>query len=622
MLRLSAIASWKKQRIEYYKIMMNKSRASLLQVIKGIVTSVPMLYRLLEFIVQVRRIGVKYPGGFGSFIEHITGRFADSVAVKEQNGNKITYGELAERINRYAKVFGSSGIGREDVVQIIIHNRVELLVCVAALCRLGAVCALTNPEFSGKLLSDIVNASNPTYFIVDNDIPEDTVKQLHRRNMKGFCVGNNGTAALSNGLINVDKEAEKTFDKTVPLQFISLSKPAILIPTSGTTGTVPKYAIVTHSRIIMSALWFGRVAMLIGRKDTVYCPLPLFHIFGLVVGWPSTIINGSAFALRKKFSVTKFRSDIKKYNATVMLYVGELLSYLLNKDEEGSFKSSLKLLIGNGLRSELWETVKIKYHLRRITEMYGSSESPVVFTNIFNLRRTTGISFDPYAIVEYDKDSLTIKRNRNGYARRVPVGNEGLLLVKISRQRYMAGYTDRAATEKRLVRSVFQRGDCWFDCGDLMMNLGFGHTRFIDRVEGCFRFQGENIVAAMIEVVVTDYKHISNAVCFGIKLPNIDGRVCMAVVQVSPDIRTLPKDSFAAYLFSRLPLYAVPRILRETDSIDISSTFKYKKNRFQKEGITVDTVKDPLWVLSENRKRYVRLSKEIYRRIASGSYQF
>lgn len=55
------------------------------------------------------------------------------------------------------------------------------------------------------------------------------------------------------------------------------------------------------------------------------------------------------------------------------------------------------------------------------------------------------------------------------------------------------GYTDKAATEKKLVRNAFKDGDVWFNTGDVMSPQGLEARRaFADRIGDTFRWKGEN----------------------------------------------------------------------------------------------------------------------------------
>ena len=89
-----------------------------------------------------------------------------------------------------------------------------------------------------------------------------------------------------------------------------------------------------------------------------------------------------------------------------------------------------------------------------------------------------------------------IARGANGLALLCGAGEAGELLGLVNQRdaaRNFAGYTDAAATRRRLVRDVLKRGDCWFRTGDLLRTDAEGFVYFVDRLGDTFRYKGENV---------------------------------------------------------------------------------------------------------------------------------
>ena len=59
----------------------------------------------------------------------------------------------------------------------------------------------------------------------------------------------------------------------------------------------------------------------------------------------------------------------------------------------------------------------------------------------------------------------------DGRVRKVRSGEPGLLISKVSSLQPFDGYTDKEATENKLVRDAFKKGDVWFNTGDLMRSV-------------------------------------------------------------------------------------------------------------------------------------------------------
>ena len=60
------------------------------------------------------------------------------------------------------------------------------------------------------------------------------------------------------------------------------------------------------------------------------------------------------------------------------------------------------------------------------------------------------------------------------------------------------GYTDEAATGKKILRDVFVKGDLYFNSGDLLYRDWFGFYYWADRVGDTYRWKGENISTAEV----------------------------------------------------------------------------------------------------------------------------
>src|SRR5205823_1898204 len=139
------------------------------------------------------------------------------------------------------------------------------------------------------------------------------------------------------------------------------------------------------------------------------------------------------------------------------------------------------------------------FEVRRIVEFYASSEGNLAFINAFGVDRSAGFGPLPYAIVEVDDATGRARRFPDGRAHRVRAGGIGLLLSKVTDSAPFDGYTDKSATEAKLVRNAFHDGDCWFDTGDLVRDQHWRHIAFVDRLGDTFRWKGENVATTEVE---------------------------------------------------------------------------------------------------------------------------
>ncbi len=108
----------------------------------------------------------------------------------------------------------------------------------------------------------------------------------------------------------------------------------------------------------------------------MYVALPLYHTTGLCVGWAGAFGVGAATAIRRKFSVTHFWDDIRKFNATAFTYVGELCRYLINQPPSPNDSNNpVRTIVGNGLRPDIWLDFKKRFGITKVGELYGAAET-------------------------------------------------------------------------------------------------------------------------------------------------------------------------------------------------------------------------------------------------------
>ena len=72
---------------------------------------------------------------------------ADRVCMRDTQV-ELTYAEVARRVDAVAEQFAAAGVGRGDVVAVMLPNRVELLLALLAAWRLGAAATPVNPVFT------------------------------------------------------------------------------------------------------------------------------------------------------------------------------------------------------------------------------------------------------------------------------------------------------------------------------------------------------------------------------------------------------------------------------------------------------------------------------------------
>jgi citronellyl-CoA synthetase len=368
---------------------------------------------------------------------------------------------------------------------------------------------------------------------------------------------------------------------------------------------------------------FGKMMFNLSPKDTMYIPLPFYHGTALYVGWPTASAGGAAVAIRRRFSASNFWKDVDKFDATAFTYIGELCRYLIHQPPgPNDKKNTIKKIVGNGLRPEIWKEFKSRFGIKEVYEFYGATEGNIAFGNLLNLNCTVGLCATPYAIVKYDLDNDEPIRDENGFLQRVEKGEAGLLIGHISDKTPFDGYTDKQATEKKIVRDAFEKGDTWFDTGDLLRDIGFKHAQFVDRLGDTFRWKGENVSTTEVEAVLNSHDQVLESNVFGVAIPGTDGRAGMAAIITDKDAAEFDLAGLYDVLNQGLPTYAVPHFVRFKTEFDTTDTFKLKKSELKKEAYDPNGFKDPVFARLPGQATFMPLTVELYQEIIDGKHRF
>ncbi|PIK45724.1 putative very long-chain acyl-CoA synthetase-like [Apostichopus japonicus] len=370
----------------------------------------------------------------------------------------------------------------------------------------------------------------------------------------------------------------------------------VYIYTSGTTG-LPKATRMAYRRLITTSTLMMVYDM--APDDVFYLCLPLYHSAAFGVGLMNVINSGAAGAIRKKFSVREFWRDIRQYRVTIIQYIGETARYLVQaprSEEDGVYPhGSIRMAVGNGLR-----------------QIYGRSFKRDLTLNVSKLLRVL-------QIIECDMETAEPKRGPDGLCVICPRGKAGLLGTKISNQLPLDGYIgDKQITEKKIIRDVLQKGDAYFNTGDLMLIDENGYVYFKDRLGNTFRWKGENVATTEVELSLLENPQVESANVYGVQIEGKDGRAGMASLILRNDV-TLDCPALYKHITERLPSYACPKFVRIKESIEVTGTYKHRKVNLIKEGFDPRTITDPLYYMNDTEKTYSPLDEEAYNHVLSGA---
>ncbi|XP_040893349.1 very long-chain acyl-CoA synthetase-like [Toxotes jaculatrix] len=592
----------------------------------------PYFLKDLSYAVTAIQIGIR----MGKFKKQkpfysIVDCFLDKVAKQPDKKfivfeeSSYTYSQADKESNKIARALSASAQLKEgDTVALFFGNEPHFVWLWLALAKLGCTASLLNHNIRSKSLLHCFSCCDAKVLVAGADLRgavEEVLPTLNQQGVRVFFLSKDcdveGTECLANKI-------QQASDQPLCPQLranIYIKSPALYIYTSGTTG-LPKAAVINHERLWMAS--FLQSIAGVRSDDIIYIYLPLYHSAGFLMGLCGAIEKGITVVLRRKFSASNFWNDCRKYNVTVIQYIGEIIRYLCNvpkRDNDRDHK--VRLALGNGIRTDTWADFLQRFGDIRICECYGATEGNIGFVNYIGKIGAIGKEHflqkmsSPYALIRYDTEKEEPVRDSRGVCIEVPRGETGLLVAKIGERAPFSGYAkNRQQTEKKKLRDVFVKGDLYFNSGDLLKIDSEGFIYFQDRIGDTFRWKGENVATTEVADHLLMVDCFEEANVYGVKVPGHEGRIGMAALKLKEN---MDFDSKATYqhVKSYLPSYARPRFIRIQDALAVTGTFKQMKVKLAEEGFNPAVIRDPLFYLEDN-KGYVPMTQEIFNSISEG----
>ena len=559
-----------------------------------------------------------------TIIEEQTARNGDAQALLSDR-ECFTFRALVARANQYARWSLDQGIGKGDVVGLLMTNRPEYFAVWLGITSVGGVVALLNTNLVGASLAHCINIAAPKHLIVAEEFTTALDNALEALSASPVIWSHGGDdARYARVDLMIEQCSGAGLDRS-ERPALSIDDMALYIYTSGTTG-LPKAVNISHARVLQWSLWF---AGMLGThsEDRMYSCLPMYHSIGGVLVPGAILAAGGSVVIREKFSASQFWSDVTRWDCTMFQYIGEFCRYLLHAAPPSErLNHRIRLACGNGLAGDVWSEFKERFGIPRILEFYASTEGAVSLFNVEGKRGAIG-RIPPYlmhrfspALVRFDVDKGGAVRDGNGFCVRCDVNEAGEALGKLvddpgNAGNRFDGYTDEDASEKKILRNVFKEGDAWVRTGDLMRKDAEGYFYFVDRVGDTFRWKGENVATSEVAEAICAFSGVRHANVYGVAIPAAEGRAGMAALVAD---RPLDLAAFRRHLIDRLPSYARPLFLRLQDDIEVTGTFKYSKADLVRQGYDPATITDTIYFDNPESQEFHRLDEALYDRIQGG----
>ena len=458
-------------------------------------------------------------------LERAAGRFGARDAIRADD-DRWSFEDLDGWANAFARLLADRGVGPADRVAVMTSNRVEFLVVVEAISRLGAAAVLLSPAWkatevghalgitgaghavaeaaTGPLLVDVLGASS----VLDLDDPATTTAVA-------------GCSRSPIGPVDLDEGHE-----------------AVLVFSSGTTG-LPKAVRHTHASIGRATTdWC--TALGLGPEDRFQVATPPSHILGLL-NLLAAVEAGATVRLHRRFDLDAVLDHIESEQMTLEMAVAPIALAMANHPGlEGRDLSSLRYIMWGAtpVTESVARTVTERTGIRWLPA-YGASELPVIAANPVD--RPGAWRLDSAGL---PAPSVELRVVALDDGRVLAAGETGEIQAR-SRS-LMAGYLPEAANAEAFV-------DGWYRTGDIGWLEPEGWVHLTDRSKEMIKVKGFQVAPAELEAVLHGHPSVVDCAVFGVP-DEAAGEVPVAAVQLDPghpvspeELQALVADTLAAY---------------------------------------------------------------------------
>ncbi len=361
----------------------------------------------------------------------------------------------------------------------------------------------------------------------------------------------------------------------------------MIIFTSGTTRA-PKGVLNSHGRLMMVG-WAAAMQMCrFTPEDTVYCAMPLYHANAQILAVVPALSAGGTIALARRFSKSRFLTDVRRHGATLFNYVGNPLAYIMDTPERpDDAQNPLRLACGNEAPRQFIAAFAKRFGCE-VVDGYGASEVGVGFARhegdpARSLGRADGVKI-------LDERGMECPPARFDAAGRLANAEQavGEIVNTTGSLLFEGYYKDDEATQQRTRNG-------WFYTGDLGYRDADGYIYFAGRDAEWLRVGGENFLARPIEEILARHPDVTLASVYGVPDPEAGDQV-MAAIQLRLGAAFDP-EAFAAFLDGAGDLAPRwrPTFVRVADELAATHTNKILKRVLRQEKFLLDRVRDPIY---------------------------
>jgi benzoate-CoA ligase len=480
---------------------------------------------------------------------------------------RVTYGQLLERVNRFGNVLKKLGVRAEERVALLLLDTPEFAYGFFGAIKIGAVAVPMNTMVQPSDWEYMLNDCRARVLVISTSLlPQ--FQSIPRSNLPYLqtlvIAGDAPQEAITLRQLLEEGSSELTAQAT------SKDDAAFWLYSSGSTG-FPKGCVHLHHDMVVCAELYAKAVLGITENDRFFSVAKLFFAYGLGNGLYFALSVGATSILWPGSpSPPNIYSVIERHRPTLFFSVPSNYSSLLayHREQGGDFDLSTvrhAVSAGEALPAPIFQRFKERFSVE-ILDAIGSTEALHMF-----------IANRPGAVRPGSSGQIL-----PGYEARivgddgqpVPEGEIGSLLIK--GDSVCAGYWNQHEKTKETIQGH------WLRTGDKYYCDGDGYFWYVGRSDDMMKVKGMWVSPVEVESVLLEHPLVQEAAVIGCA----DGNQLVrpsAFVVLRPGQNGSPElnEDLRQHVASRLAPHKCPHWLEFVSELPKTATGKIQRYKLR-----------------------------------------
>lgn len=487
----------------------------------------------------------------------------------------LTYSDIVRKGCKLARSLADLGIGKGDVLALVMRNHPEFVYSLYASTLLGVVMLPVDPRTRGDRLRYVLTDSRSKGLIFTSEFRENVeevlpdlpdIKIVGEAHKDGMDEPAGAKFPLLNEILwgpEVSPPDERNDDLQTPME---------IIYTSGTTGD-PKGVMIKQTRLA----GFSQLAKFVFQyqeDERPYTGLSLTHGNAQAVTLFPSLFLGLHSVFSRKFTKSRIWDICRKYGCTTFSLLGGMMMGIYSElPKPDDADNPVRVVLSAGTPRTIWEPFEKRFGLL-IHEWYGAVEGgfahkppgvgpigsfgkPLEGTMEMKVLREDGTECEPHEI--------------------------GEIVSRVIGQKTEVEYLGKKKASEEKTRGG------WLRSGDMGHTDEQGWFFFDYRKGGGLRRSGDFIQPELVEAVIAEHPDVNDVCVFGIPAASgAPGESDLVAALVLSEGREIDPESIVKAFRDKLEANAVPSYIQVVDAIPKSASEK-NLDRLLKEEFSKDS---------------------------------